>query len=376
MNTSYSALNTFQTCPLKYKYQEIDRIKTGKSPEAVFGTLIHATMKFIHSGSFLLPSEKDALNHFSTNWNADIFENEVQERMAFAMGIKIIQDYYRKNDPSQTKIVDLESRFTVPIEDKESKETHMITGFIDRIDKTDDGYEIMDYKTARKLPAQDSVEDNLQLLIYLLAFIKRYPDQEENISNIKLSLYFLKHGVKLSTVKTKEQIEAEKEKILETIRAIGKSDFPAVSSPLCDWCEYQRLCPMWKHKYKDEKTPDEEEQKKMIEEYVRLQAQIKEEKKKMMELQECLLRVMEKEGVERLFGEGKIVAKSCRKTFKYDEPVLKEILTGVGLWENVLKLDQIKLKKVAETLSPALKKSIDSAKELSSESWSLSVKKG
>ena len=88
MNTSFSALNTYRICPLKYKYQNVDKIKAKKSPEAIFGTLVHDTMKFIHSGGFTNQSLKKALHNFSTHWNPEAFEDETKERAAFAQGIK------------------------------------------------------------------------------------------------------------------------------------------------------------------------------------------------------------------------------------------------------------------------------------------------
>lgn len=254
MNTSYSALDSFRTCPLRYKFSQIDKIRPGKkSPEAVFGSVIHSTMQFIHSGSFILPNQKEALNYFSQKWNSDVFENEFQERAAFAQGIKIIQDYYKNNNPSDAKIVDLESHFSVDL--RHDGEVHLISGIIDRIDKIKDGFEIIDYKTANKLPAQSHIEDNLQLLIYLLAFIKRYPNLDKTPEKVKLTLYYLKHGTKLSTKKTLEQLKEEKERIFDLFEEIKKSDFQAKTSPLCDWCDYQEICPMWKHKFKKKLMP-------------------------------------------------------------------------------------------------------------------------
>jgi ATP-dependent helicase/DNAse subunit B len=166
-------------------------------------------MQFIHTGSFVLPTQKEALNHFSQKWNSDVFDNEFRERAAFAQGIKIVQNYYKHNDPHDIQIVDIESRFSVDL--KHEGEVHLISGIIDRIDKIDGGYEIIDYKTSNKLPAQVHVEDNLQLLIYLLAFLKRYPKLAETPEKVKLSLYFLKHDTKLSTTKTVSQLKDETE---------------------------------------------------------------------------------------------------------------------------------------------------------------------
>jgi RecB family exonuclease len=374
MNTSFSALESFKNCPLRYKFSQIDKIRSPKkSPEAVFGSLIHSTMQFIHSGSFLLPTQKDALNHFSQNWNPEVFENEFQERSAFAQGIRIIQNYYKHNDPQKINIVDLESRFSVDL--KHQGEVHLISGIIDRIDKTDDGYEIIDYKTANKLPSQAHIEDNLQLLIYLLAFIKRYPDLAKNPEKVKLSLYFLKHNTKLSTTKNLSQLEQEKEKIFKLFDEIKKSDFQATTSPLCDWCDYQEICPMWKHKFKTKFESTDKEKEALIGQYLELQDQAKEIRQEISALQKNILGIMENDKVDRLFGSGKIISKTKRQTFAYNEKKLKEILEKKKLWDAVVKVNQTQLNKALKTLSAQEKQAVEKTKELKSESYGLSVKK-
>lgn len=375
MNTSYSALDTFQTCPLKFKYQEVEKIKTEKSPEAVFGSLIHSTMKFIHSGNFILPTQKQALDYFAKSWNSKIFKDEISERSAFAQGVKIVQDYYKKNDPSKVQIVDLESRFTIEIPDKNEK--HLVSGFIDRIDKLEEGYEIIDYKTARKLPSQALIDDNLQLLIYLLAFLKRYPNEKPE--NVKLTLYFLKHSVKLSTIKKGAQVEEEKMKILDVIERIKNSKFEPKISALCDWCGYQKICPMWKHKFiknQNLNLKNQKEKAEIIKEYIALQNKIKESKKRIAELGEQIQEIMQEEKADRLFSGDMIVARTARKIWRYDEEKLKKILDEAGIWENVLKVDAIKLKKVSETLPSIFKRQVEGTKYVEKETWSLSVKKG
>ncbi|MEA2006904.1 MAG: PD-(D/E)XK nuclease family protein [Patescibacteria group bacterium] len=374
MNTSFSALNTFKTCPLKYKFQVIDKIKTPKSPEAVFGTLVHSTMKFIHTGDFVFPTIKEALNYFSSNWNSEIFEDEIRERVAFAQGIRMVQEYYKKNDPNQTKIVSIESRFTIEIENKKKKENHLVSGFIDRIDKTEEGFEIIDYKTSKKLPPQSTIDENLQLLIYLLAFLKRYP-KETDLSKIKLSLFFLHHGIRLSTIKTSAQLEEGVNEVLETIETIESSDFPATVGPLCDWCGYQNICPMWKHKFKQDKENISIDQKKTIKQFVELIEKMKEDRKKVAQLKQQLIQLMEQEGVERLFSDSKIIAKTSRKTYAFDEDKVKNILQRNDLWDKVVKLNQVQLKKVMETLDSSTKKEIEKTRELARESWGLSIKK-
>jgi RecB family exonuclease len=374
MKVSYSALETFLSCPLKYKFQEIDKIKTPKGPEAVFGTLIHDTLRFIHTGNFLLPTQKEALNHFSLNWNPTVFPDETSERAAFAQGVQIIQDYYKKNDPNQNQIVDLESYFTISLEDSETQEQHSISGFIDRIDKIENGYEVVDYKTSRKMPPQKSIDENRQLLIYLMALLERYPQEKSNLENLRLSLYFLRHGQKLTAIKTAVQLREGQEEILDIIHQIQDSEFEPTLNPLCEWCGYQKMCPLWKHKFKKAATLEDEEKSQLIEDYLEIKENLKRDRLRLKQLEEKILEAMEAEQADRLFGEKAIISKTKRKSFSYNQEKLQPLLEKNGKWQDVLIVSAPRLKKALGELPPADKKTAQAAIE-EKESVSLNVKK-
>lgn len=369
MRISYSALETFKNCPLKYKFQQIDRIKEPKSKEAVFGTLMHSTLNFVHAPALILPTLEQALDYFSKNWNSEIYQDEMEERSAFSQGISMVQNYYKKNRPADFTIVDLESRFQIELGD------HILSGIIDRIDKTEDGYEIIDYKTTKKMPSQEKVDGDLQLSVYLNAFLSRYPKEIKNLDKIDVSLYYLKHGVKLSSKRTKEQLEESKKLFLNTISEIEKGEFPANVNPLCDWCGYQKNCPAWRHKFREERKIDSDEINEAIEKYIDLKNEITANKLRMMQSQEKIVRYMKQEGVERVFCDKGIIAEIIRKTYKYDEVLLKDVLSPIGKWEDVLKVDGVALKGIMGVLSPSARKQVEEAKVLSKESKSLTVKK-
>lgn len=369
MRISYSALDTYQNCSLKYKFQNIDKIKEPKSKEAVFGTLIHGTLKFYHSPSLLPPTLEDALDYFSRNWNSDVFEDEMEDRAAFSQGISMISDYCKKNNPADFNIVDLESRFAIPIE------THTISGIIDRIDKTGDSYEIIDYKTTKKMPSQEKVDNDLQLSVYLNAFLERYPKETANMDKITVSLYYLKHGVKLSSTRTREQLERAKSLFLDVISHIEAGEFSPNVTPLCDWCGYQKICPMWRHKFKEQRKIDTAEINEAIEKYISLKAELASKKVEMAAAQGIIADYMQQEGVDRVFGESGVIAQTLRATYKYDEAQLRAILEPLDKWENVLKVDGVALKNIMPLLSPAARKDVENARVLDKESKSLTVKK-
>lgn len=377
MRISYSSLETYQSCPLKYKFQEIDKIPTPKSKEAVFGTTIHSTMKFIHTPSLLPPALEQALEFFSNAWNSSIFENEDEERSAFSQGIQIIQEYYRKNNPADSNIVDLESYFQIEIGEKDDK--HIISGRIDRIDKIDDGYEVIDYKTTKKMPSQEKVDNDLQLSIYLKAFLSRYPKEENNLEKLSVSLYFLKHGVKLSSNRTTEQLAKGEETFLNTIREIESKkqsgNFEPIVSPLCDWCGYQKICPMWKHKFKELRKINTEEVNQAIGEYIDLKSAVTITKNRLSELQEKIQQYMKQEGVDRVFSSNGIIAKTLRKTYGYDNEKIKSLLDPIGKWEGILKIDGVALRNVLESLPYEVRQEVEVARKIEKETESLIVKK-
>lgn len=374
MRISYSSVGTYQSCPLKYKFQHVDRIPEPKSKEAVFGTLIHAVMKYIHTPSTLSPTLDQALDYFAKGWNSEVYEDELEERAAFTQGVTIIQNYLAHTKPADYTIVDLESRFAIEIGSEETGK-HIISGIIDRIDRTANGYEIIDYKTARKMPSQDKVDNDLQLSIYLKAFLARYPKEVDHLDTITVSLYYLKHGVKLSSTRTREQLEQVDTLVLDVIKSIEEAKFEPILTPLCDWCGYQKICPLWKHKFTETHQVETEEVKKAIGEYLDLKGRLSEEKLRLGKLQTLILQYMEQEGVDRVFDTDGIIAKSLRKTYTYDEKKLRILLEPLDKWESILKIDGVALRTILAVLPSSIKSAVEATKVLDKESTSLSVKK-
>lgn len=359
MRTSYSALQTFQNCPQKYKFQVIDRIKVPKSKEAVFGTLIHKTLKFLHLPQLLCPTLEDVLNFYNQNWNSEVFENKNEEVAAMKQGIDILTRYYNNNDIRSANIVNLETRFEVPVGQ------HLLAGIIDRIDRLEDGsFEIIDYKTTSRLPAQQIVDNDFQLSLYSLGLTGKWPKLE--IPQVKLSLYFLKHGVKLTSQRTPKQLEETKHHVLALISEIEKSDFKPIPSALCNWCGYQKYCPMFRHKFRQEQISDEEIEE-ILKEFFEIKARSQEGAKRLTELREKIFAYCDKEGVERIFSDQGFITRLAQERYKYNPDKLRRILEPLGKWNDVLAIDSSKLKKVALSLPTEVRREISKARVLDKE---------
>ena len=324
MRTSYSALETYKLCPQKFKFQEIDRIPAKKSKAALFGTHVHSTLKYMFSHDPLFPTLDEVLNFFRENWPArEKMEVTPEEKeMYLAEGERMLKNFYAKNAPWNFSVVDLESRFEVLIEDQKRKETHVLAGRMDRVDKTEGGYEIIDYKTGRGMPSQDAVNRDLQMSIYSLGLQKRWPHLKPE--NITLSLYFLKHGEKLSTARSNEATIATTQEVLKTISEIQKKlgageRFEPTPGPYCDFCAFKPICPVWRHLYKKQKTEagSQEEIDAALEEYFSLLKNQRANEARLSELKSKISAYMESEGYDRLFGDEGYISRSMQKRFSY-----------------------------------------------------------
>ncbi len=377
MRISYSALDTFTTCPAKYKFQYVKQIKAPKSKEAIFGTLIHECLRLFHEPARLAPSsQEDLLKYFTEKWDSSIYQDSQEESFAFHKGVEILKNYQDQNQGKNFNIVNLETRFEVPVSENGIKtpnkkpEPHQITGRIDRIDKLDDGtFEVIDYKTSKKMPPQEKIDNDLQLSIYYLGLLNRWPSLSKQKRPVKLSLYYLVHGEKLSTIRTSQQADQDKERIISLINEIKESDFSPRLNPLCDWCSYKKQCPLWKHQFIKEESPapDEQEIQKVIHEYFKIKENQNKETKRLNELKEAINKYCDSQGVERVFSQVGYISRTPQQRFSYNFKQVKEILKPIGKWDEILTINPTKFKKVINSLPPHLKKQIEQTKTLERE---------
>ena len=376
MKTSYSALETYENCPQKYKYQEIDKLKSPKRIEAVFGTLVHSALKYMFERNPLFPTMDEIIDFFTKKFNEksefiewpDLSKKEATEKLYYEEEIKILKNFYNKNKPWNFNPVELESRFSIEIKDDKTDEMHTVAGIIDRIDKNpeDEIYEIIDYKTGKKMPSQESLENNLQLSLYHLSLKTRWPNLSSE--KIKTSLYFLKHNEKISTTPNEERDKRTKQVILDKIREIEKArasgHFPPTPSPLCDWCGFRKICPMWSHLYEEKmETPDEKTASEAIKEYISIKEIEGNNDARIKELRGIILSYMDSKNISRVFGGNSFITKTIQERTAYDLDKIKELLIKEKIWDKILEPETKKLIELLPTLSDNIQEKIKLAEE-------------
>ena len=98
---------------------------------------------------------------------------------------------------------------------------------IDRLDRIPGGgYEIVDYKTNRRLPPQSRIDQDLQLSIYHLAAREMW-----GISPERLTLYYLLPGQRMTTVRTHADVEQLRRRIGVVAERIEAGKFEPRQNP-------------------------------------------------------------------------------------------------------------------------------------------------
>ena len=240
---SYSQIEAFAVCPLHYKLRYLLHIPTPATASLSFGTSIHNTLRdfYARHSKKEIVSKKLLLQLLSFYWQHAGYENKRHEEQMKKQGEQYLSEYFDTQYSKKTIIGALELPFVLPIANSERQ--LKIGGKIDRVDILPDGkIEIIDYKTG-KMSTKKEIDVNLQLSMYALAAseIQGSPFGK-NAEDIILTMYYFDTKTSISTMRSKEQLDREKAKILSVASEIETSDFTCSGTQLCSRCEYSMFC--------------------------------------------------------------------------------------------------------------------------------------
>ena len=235
---SASSIETYQSCPMKYRLGRIDSIPESQSkPQLVFGNIIHRALQRFHN-----PSEEQSENRLlqllEEEWDSSGFFYSDQEKEFKLQGNEIFKRYFTGVAKSPPNVIAREEKFNFSIGDIK------ITGAIDRIDKTDTGTHVVDYKTSSTM---SSAKSSMQLAIYSM-YLEQSNDPKFGGLPESASLYFLREEekpVKSHHFEPEELLDKE-EKIKDVAQGIRNRKFSPKTGRHCDWCDYKNfICPAW-----------------------------------------------------------------------------------------------------------------------------------
>ena len=353
---SHSRIDTFETCPKKYEFCYLLKVPSGPAGiEAFMGSRVHDALEWLYGEvrACRVPDEDELVARYASVWE-DKWADDVRitrpERSAEdyrAIGERALRSYHRRYRPFDVGVtVGLEQRITLALD-----RDHQIVGYIDRLVKVSDGvWEIHDYKTGSTLMTQQKADGDRQLALYELAVREMYPDA----TRVELVWHYLAFDQEVRSVRTAEQREQLRAEVLDGVRRIeAQSAFPARTSRLCDWCDYQALCPAWRHKFETAVLPDAERAASdavaLVDEYLHVTEELSRLKATQESLRDAIVGRAAEEGLDRLFGVNgsvKVYRYPCVSVPDAKDPrraQLEEILRSSGLLEQYSALSSYQL---------------------------------
>lgn len=349
---SYSSISTYELCPLQYKFRYLEGKPGKRTPALGFGESLHEALRRFHAQPVpVAPSVDKLLGFLDEAWDPAVYRSDQEERAYRSHAREVLTSYHRDNAPRFRVPVALEQRFRIDVDGVK------VSGVIDRMDRHADGsYEIIDYKTSRRLPPRRFVESDLQLSIYYLAAWEVW-----GILPSRLTLYFLLPGQPMTVARRPEDLDATRARIAEVAAGIRSGAFAPKENRLCDWCDYQAQCPLFAHRFAREETPIDIGA--AVDEWIAAKRRLRADAQRLEELSETIHRYCESNGLERLFGQDAAVTRYARSESLYDEDAVRRALEPMALLDRVTRLEPAAVDALlASELPPGVTEALQAAR--------------
>jgi putative RecB family exonuclease len=244
---SPSRAGDFRQCPLMFRLRVIDRVPEPPSIAPRLGTLVHAVLEHVYDlaarertldaakamldgeWAAMLAKEPDLESLFDSPGHRETFFADARERLA---------TYFTMENPQRLEPAGREEFVEYQLDDGPN-----LRGVIDRVDVAPDGsIRVVDYKTGKTPHPRYGQQAKFQMRFYAL-LIERLRGRRPAL----LQLLYLRDGGTVVLHPTDEdlaQIEFEIRELWAQITAAARSgEFRPQKSKLCDWCNFQSLCP-------------------------------------------------------------------------------------------------------------------------------------
>jgi RecB family exonuclease len=343
LRLSYSSISTYETCPAKYRFQFEERLPTGTSPALAFGDSLHRTLYRFHDRPVpVAPSLQEFHGMLEFEWVREGYRDASEERLYFDHARQVLAEYHRVNAESFRIPAALEFRFNIDVEGVR------IAGVIDRMDRIPGGgYEIIDYKTSRRLPPRAVIDADLQLSLYYLAAKEVWGVEPE-----RLTMYYLLPGERMTTFRTSADADELRRRIVTVAERIEAGKFEPRQNPLCDWCDFRPICPLYRHKYEREGGDPTPRMTEIVDEWIGLKLRGREVYRRLDELAALVNAFCEEHGYRRLYGsDGSAIDRRPQHITAPDPDRVRAILEPLGLWDRVISVDPKTLSDLIESRS-------------------------
>lgn len=211
---SHTRVKQWELCPTAYKLKYIDRAPAQRADCLDLGIVVHRALELLVRQAVAKQepltgvAAQEALREAWVDETATGFDK-------YAEAASMVQRFATGDPTLPTRsILGIEQSFSIDVG------AVKLTGVMERVDRLNhDTIEVIDYKTSVLIPTAEELAENLQLTLYHHAAHALWP----RAKNIKLTLHMLRHGVKLHTTRTPEQVATALQYTAATAQQIATS---------------------------------------------------------------------------------------------------------------------------------------------------------
>lgn len=249
---SHSRLSSFENCPKQFEFRYRLKIPSEtESIEAFLGKRVHEVLERLYRVAQEgrgLPSIEKVVHRFRILWDeafdpARVSIARAENDVAFyrEIGERCLRNHYRRHYPFDAdETLGVEQRVTFALDDGGR---FRMQGVVDRIARARDGaLEVHDFKTGARVPNQRALDEDRQLALYEIGVRRRFAHD----APVRLIWHYLQAGVTRISARTPEQLETLRTRTISLIERIeGEERYEPKRGPLCGWCEYRAICPVF-----------------------------------------------------------------------------------------------------------------------------------
>ena len=231
---SASDIQTYRSCPLRYKFARVLRIPVPQTVQQRFGIVIHQVLERYHSGSD--QTLEGMLELLEQVWRRSALGETESDLVFMAKARDALCRYHARWIEEEPDPVWFERSFSFRVG------PHHLRGRVDRVDRLPGGdehrYELIDYKTSRPR-TPDQLSDDVQLSLYALA-----AREDWGLESSRQSYYYVLDDLKVAVPDRAPDAQALEELVLEVGGGILAQRFEPTPSPAaCAMCDYRVVCP-------------------------------------------------------------------------------------------------------------------------------------
>ena len=232
---SASDIETYRSCPLRYKFARVLRIPTEQTLHQRFGIAVHTVLERFHcDGGETLTQLLDLLD---TGWRKAGFGDSQRENELRELATTALTRYHARLHDQTSEPVWFERSFSFRLG------PHHLRGRVDRVDRIvgEDGreeYELIDYKTSRAKTAEQ-LSDDLQLSLYALA-----AREDWGLESSSQAYYYVLDDAKVPVPRSERDAASVTDIVMGVGEGILAQEFePTPSHAACSICDYRIVCP-------------------------------------------------------------------------------------------------------------------------------------